>query len=64
MGTRARQQPSSVSCYATAVWKLGNYNTVGLIFFPSLGYLVDDDGTEPSEPRGVRVTAGIVSLTI
>ena len=64
MGTRSRQQPSSVSCYATATLTWLGRSVVGLIFFPSLGYLVDDDGTEPSEPRGVRVTAGIVSLTI
>ena len=30
----------------------------------SLRNLVNADGNDPSEPRGVRVTAGTVSLTV
>jgi hypothetical protein len=32
MGTRSRQQPSSVSCYATATYPLLKDYVVGLIF--------------------------------
>ena len=52
MGTRSRQQPSSVSCYATATLTWLGRSVVGLILFPSLGYLVETDGFEP--PRFLK----------
>ena len=61
MGTRSRQQPSSVSYYATA--RRFPRTNERVSSWSDLG-LVDIDGNDPSECKHVRVTAGTVSLTV